>query len=142
MPGQTPEAAFSDFAKPVRAALRCLDSAAELHDRRFHESSTYLLKTAADGLSFGPRGDEYVLHVSLRLALVKGGPGRRRYRMSTRRYAHEIWRAGSSERLMGWHWHPDSKTSPFRYPHIHVPPVAAMRRGQRLAPSSARDWPA
>lgn len=114
----TPESAFEDFAKPIRAATACLDANAHLNVKRVRER--HILHSAADvGISMQRSGDRFQLDTlfHVRPIPMEKEPGR--WRVTTLQYIHEIIDQ-HGKRLAAWHWHPENKRSHATFAHLHV----------------------
>ncbi len=113
MPGRNESEAWRAFRDPVQQAVGCVDVAARLGEKRFRDQVRIITSTA-DGVRLT---DRLRLVFTLQLRSVEMGDGQ--WRMSTRKYDYNIMQA--KQLLFGWHWHPASKRSPVKYPHLHVP---------------------
>lgn len=89
----------------------CVDQGVRLDERQFHDGRR-LIGSGQRGLDLGNR-------LSLVFAITLTHMGSR---MSTRRYHFTIVRNGeTTEKVLAWHWHPESRQSHVETPHLHLP---------------------
>ncbi|WP_054054460.1 hypothetical protein [Alloactinosynnema sp. L-07] len=62
------------------------------------------------------------------------------FRVTTREYNYKLEGPDGSDQWR-MHWHPDSRVSPERYPHMHLPPdLKIHRRTSRMTFEAAITW--
>lgn len=94
--------------------INCVDQSVRLSERDFGNGRR-MLSSPTDGMQFGASFN-FTFSLILEHTLKAG-----EQRMTTRRYTYSIIKAGTQDRIFAWHWHPESKSSRVKYPHVHVP---------------------
>lgn len=120
MPGRNELAAWRAFKQPIERAVGCLDMTARLVERRFDDGLRFIA-SSREGISVTKA---LRLRFSMQLEPVQAEGV---WRMTTRKYDYTISpSAAPATVVFGWHWHPESRRSPIRYPHVHVPAATAF----------------
>lgn len=109
--GAAQRAAWREFSEPIKRTIHALDQRAVVleHDH----GDCRIIRTPPDGI---PLDHGRAFHFSLTLEhVVKAGEER----MTTRRY--DFFITQNNERVMAWHWHPQSNRTQVPWPHFHMP---------------------
>lgn len=109
----TDRKALRRFRDPLLEAVKCVDMSARLVEYPV-DSKCYWLGTGERPISFGPSLE---LVFSITVELVRTAAGQR---ATTVKYDYMLERTAEKKRCFGWHWHPRSKVSPIKEPHLHI----------------------
>jgi hypothetical protein len=92
---------------------------------KHHDSEVSVVTTGTPGILLARTGmPELHLYMAMTLRCIPD-PSKGPFRMTTMRYDYELSERGDV--MFGWHWHPESKRSTVRWPHLHLPPGSAYR---------------
>lgn len=116
MPGRNPEEAWREFRDPIQRVVNCVDIGVPCRERRLDGDRLRWIASPVVGVPFGE-------HLSLNFALtLEAIEDDGVWRMTTKKYDYTVVRTRTpADRVFGWHWHPFSKRSGIKFPHLHVP---------------------
>lgn len=120
MAGRRPSQALSNFIGPLQRAVECVSRAVlrHLEDERSGTHSLYV-GGGQPRIVLGGQ-TRYYLDLAQQFKVVEDeAADRGPYRVSTLQYVYELLDE-NGDRLLGFHWHPQSGASPYPHPHLHV----------------------
>lgn len=119
MPGRNRDEAWRAFLTPLERAVGTVDLTARLKGRHVSDDVS-VVTSGIPGLHLARPGcPETNLFLAMTLRCIPDDAEKGPFRMTTMKYDFELSEAGSV--VFGWHWHPESKRSNVKWPHLHLP---------------------